>query len=166
MNAALAEVTRPDVGDAYRDNAADLIRYATVLVGPSDAPDVVSDAVIGVMSSGKWDGVDNPRGYLFRAVLNQAISHKRSGARRRRREERSTTMSFAPAALAPAAEATSLDAHRALALLSPQQRAVVYLTYWEDLAPAQIATLHDISEGSVKKQLARAREQLRRILDA
>jgi RNA polymerase sigma-70 factor (ECF subfamily) len=158
----LAEATRPDVGDAYRDNAADLIRYATVLVGPSDAPDVVSDAVIGVMSSGKWDGVNNPRGYLFRAVLNQAISHKRSGARRRKREERSTpTLS-----IVPEADATSIDAHRALAQLSAQQRAVVYLTYWEDVTPAQIAALLDISEGSVKKQLARAREQLRRILDA
>jgi DNA-directed RNA polymerase specialized sigma24 family protein len=43
---------------------------------------------------------------------------------------------------------------------------VVYLTYWDDLTPTQIATLLHISEGSVKKQLARAREQLRRILDA
>jgi len=162
VNSALAEATRPDVGDAYRDNAADLIRYATVLVGPSDAPDVVSDAVLGVMSSGKWDGVDNPRGYLFRAVLNQSISYKRSGARRRAREERAT----GTVSVAPATDATSIDAHRALAQLSPQQRAVVYLTYWEDLTTTQIAALLDISDGSVKKQLARAREQLRRILDA
>jgi RNA polymerase sigma-70 factor (ECF subfamily) len=162
VNSTVAEATRPDVGDAYRDNAADLIRYATVLVGPSDAPDVLNDAVLGVMSSGKWDGVDNPRGYLFRAVLNQAITHKRSGARRRRREERSPST----ATVAPAADASSIDAHRALAQLSEQQRAVVYLTYWDDQTPTQIATLLHISEGSVKKQLARAREQLRRILDA
>ncbi len=158
----MAKATRLDVGEAYRDSAADLIRYATVLVGPSDAPDVVNDAVLGVMTSGKWDGVDNPRGYLFRAVLNQAISHQRSGARRRGREERSTSTANS----APAADASSIDAHRALAHLSEQQRAVVYLTYWDDLTPAQIATLLHISEGSVKKQLARAREQLRRILDA
>ena len=157
----MAETTRPDVGDAYRDNAGDLIRYATVLVGPSDAADVVSDAVIGVMSSGRWDRVDNPRGYLFRAVLNQATTHKRSGARRRSREERSSM-----ATVAPAADASSIDAHRALAQLSEQQRAVVYLTYWDDLTATQIAALLDISEGSVKKHLARAREQLRRILDA
>ena len=59
---------------------------------------------------------------------------------------------------------SSLDAQRALANLSPQQRAVVYLTYWEDLTPAQIAELLEVSEGTVRKQLARAREQLRRIL--
>jgi RNA polymerase sigma factor (sigma-70 family) len=158
----IAAVADQTVGDAYRANATDLIRYATVLVGPSDAPDVVNDAVVGVMTTGKWESVDNPRAYLFRAVLNQATTHHRSGARRRRREERATST----VAVAPAADASSIDAHRALAKLSEQQRAVVYLTYWDDLTPTQVATLLAISEGSVKKQLARAREQLRSNLDA
>lgn len=61
---------------------------------------------------------------------------------------------------------TSIDAHRALAALSEQQRAVVYLTYWDDQTPAQIAELLDVAEGTVRKQLARARDHLRRILDA
>jgi RNA polymerase sigma factor (sigma-70 family) len=61
---------------------------------------------------------------------------------------------------------TAVDAHRALAALSGQQRAVVFLTYWEDQAPAQIAELLGVSDGTVRKQLARAREHLRRILDA
>ena len=42
----------------------------------------------------------------------------------------------------------------------------MYLTYWEDLAPQTIANLLGVSEGTVRKQLARARDQLRRILDA
>lgn len=159
MIAAVAK--RDDVGDAYRANAADLVRYATVLVGPSDAADVVSDAVLAVMASGKWDTVDNPRAYFFRAVLNQASSHRRSATRRRGREERAARLDVP----APAAD-SSLDAHRALRTLSEQQRAVVYLTYWEDLSPAQIAALLAVSEGTVKKQLARAREQLRKVLDA
>jgi RNA polymerase sigma-70 factor (ECF subfamily) len=158
----IAAVATQTVGDAYRANATDLIRYATVLVGPSDAPDVVNDAVVGVMSSGKWESVENPRAYLFRAVLNQAASHQRSGTRRRHREERAARLDR-PASVA---DATSVDAHRALATLSAQQRAVVYLTYWEDLSTAQIAAHLEVSEGTVKKQLARAREQLRRILDA
>jgi RNA polymerase sigma factor (sigma-70 family) len=160
----VAEPTQTDVGATYRDCAADLIRYATVVVGPSDAQDVVNDAVLNVFQSVKdWTSVDNQRGYLFRAVLNQAASHQRSAGRRRRREERASEGQRHDA---PAPDATSIDAHRALARLSPQQRAVVYLTYWEDLATHQVATLLDVSEGSVKKQLARAREQLRRILDA
>jgi DNA-directed RNA polymerase specialized sigma24 family protein len=43
---------------------------------------------------------------------------------------------------------------------------VIYLTYWEDQSPAQIAGLLEVSEGTVRKQLARARDHLRRILDA
>jgi RNA polymerase sigma-70 factor (ECF subfamily) len=58
-----------------------------------------------------------------------------------------------------------VDAHRALQQLAPQQRAVIYLTYWEDLRPQQIAELLEVGEGTVRKQLARAREHLRRILD-
>jgi RNA polymerase sigma-70 factor (ECF subfamily) len=157
--AAVAKQT--DVADAYREHAADLIRYATVLVGPSDAQDVVSDAVLAVFAGKQWANVDNPRAYLFRAVLNQSMTHHRSGARRRRREQRAASSD-----VLVAHDTTSIDAHRALAHLSEQQRAVVYLTYWEDLSVVQIATLLDVSEGTVKKQLARARDQLRRILDA
>ena len=33
----------------------------------------------------------------------------------------------------------------------------MYFTYWDDLLPSQIAELLDVSEGTVRKQLARAR---------
>ena len=49
----------------------------------------------------------------------------------------------------------------ALAALTVQQRAVVVLTYWADLAPADAAQLLGVSTGSVKKQLSRARRKLR-----
>jgi RNA polymerase sigma-70 factor (ECF subfamily) len=103
--------------------------------------------------------VANRRAYLYRAVLNRALTQRRADARRARRE-----VAAAGAAVASPHE-PSIDAHRALAALSPQQRAVVYLTYWDDLTPAQIAVLLDVGEGTVRKQLARARESLRRILD-
>ncbi len=41
---------------------------------------------------------------------------------------------------------------------------MIYLTYWEDLTPAAVAETLGIGEGSVRKQLARAREQLRTVL--
>ena len=40
----------------------------------------------------------------------------------------------------------------------------MFLTYWEERTPAQIAALLDVSEGTVRKQLARAREQLRKVI--
>jgi RNA polymerase sigma-70 factor (ECF subfamily) len=46
-----------------------------------------------------------------------------------------------------------------------QQRASVVLTYWEDLSPADVAIRLGISEGSVKRHLARARARLKELLD-
>ncbi len=151
----------PDDVDTYRRHATELIRYATVLVGPDDAPDVVTDAVLAAFRAPQWRTVENRRAYLYRAVLTRSLSHRRSTDRRRKRE---TVVALGTSAPVAAPEST-FDAHRALATLSRQQRAVIYLTYWEDQSPAQIATLFAVSEGSVRKQLARARDHLRRILD-
>lgn len=152
--------TSDDV-DLYERHATELTRYATVLVGPDDAPDIVTDAVLGAFASPSWTQVDNPRAYLFRAVLNRSRSHHRSSSRRRAREQRVAAMTPETSE----SPALSVDAHRALSALTAQQRAVVYLTYWDDQSPIQIAQLLDVSEGTVRKQLARARTHLRRILD-
>lgn len=148
--------------ETYRRHAGELIRYATALVGPDDAPDVVTDAVLAAFATKGWRDVTNRRAYLYRAVLHRSASHYRSLVRRHRRET-------AVAAQSPTASDppdVALDAHRALAALSEQQRAVVFLAYWEDQTPAQIAELLGVADGTVRKQLARAREHLRRILDA
>lgn len=143
----------------YRRHSDALIRYATALVGPDDAPDVVVDAVLAAFRSPGWPTVTSPRAYLYRSVLHRAMQQRRSDERRQRREQLVALEGVA----VPAEPA--VDAHRALAQLSPQQRAVVYLTYWDDLTPAQVAEALGVGEGTVRKQLARAREQLRRILD-
>jgi RNA polymerase sigma factor (sigma-70 family) len=150
----------PSDTEVYRQHATALTRYATVLVGPDDAPDVVIEAVLAAFRSPKWHKVDNPRAYLYRAVHNTAASFHRSTARRQRREQivalRDGTVWRDPE--------SGVDVHSALATLSPQQRSIVFMTYWEDHGPAQIAELLDVSEGSVRKQLARAREQLRKVI--
>jgi RNA polymerase sigma factor (sigma-70 family) len=52
----------------------------------------------------------------------------------------------------------------ALDLLPLQQRAVVVLTYWLDLDPASVAQVLGVSDGTVRKQLARARARLKEAL--
>ena len=147
-------------GDLYRRHAVELVRYAASLVGPDDAPDVVADAVLAAFSSPAWRTVTQPRAYLYRAVYHRAIETQRSSANRQRREVAATQMRT-PVQSEPT---MSVDAFDALKALSPQQRAVVFLTYWEDLTPTAIAELLDVGEGTVRKQLARAREQLRKVL--
>jgi RNA polymerase sigma factor (sigma-70 family) len=57
------------------------------------------------------------------------------------------------------------DVIQAVLRLSSRQRACVYLTYWEDLTPTDVAERLGIGEGTVKKYLARARSTLREMLD-
>lgn len=156
----VVEVVQGDSdAETYEKHAHDLIRFATFLVEPSDAPDVVSAAVLRVISSRTWPSVENRRAYLMRAVANEARRHHRVRLGRLRRERATAGMS----AIEPSDPQPEVAA--AVRALSSRQRAVVFLTYWDDLTPATIAETLGISEGAVRRHLARARDRLRRVLD-
>jgi RNA polymerase sigma-70 factor (ECF subfamily) len=140
-------------------HADELTRFATAVVGPSEAPDVVSGAFLHCVVSGRWPTVSDRRAYLYRAVLNEALATRRSLARRRQRDRHAVLAEPVSDDL-PSHEV--LDAVRRL---SVRQRAVVVLTYWQDLVPASVAALLGISEGAVRRHLARARAHLKEYLD-
>lgn len=147
-----------DIEDAYRKWSGDLGRYATVLVGPADAPDVVADAVVSVLRSGEWEQVLNQRAYLYKAVLNSARMSKRAWGRRRAREDRAAHM------IADYELDNDAEAREWLDSLSVQQRAAIHLAYWEDLPAAKIAEILGVGEGTVRRHLARGRAKLRRVI--
>jgi RNA polymerase sigma factor (sigma-70 family) len=149
-----------DAAEAYRRYSGDLIRFATGIVGPGDAEDALSSAMVKVLRSPAWARVENHRSYLYRAVLNEARSMHRSRSRRRAREEKAAVPDSVPAGDQLRPEV--LDAVNAL---SPRQRAVVVLTYWEDLDEAAVAERLGIGAGSVRRHLGRARDHLREVLD-
>jgi RNA polymerase sigma-70 factor (ECF subfamily) len=149
-----------EMEELYGKHAEELTRFATGLVGPTEAPDVVADAVLRCLSSDRWMTVRDARPYLYRAVLNQARQSHRGAMRRAARDARfAQTRPAEPPEVRP-------EILEAVAQLSLRQRAVVVLTYWEDLDPAQVATRLQISDGSVRRHLARARARLREVLDA
>lgn len=145
--------------DLYRDHRIDLVRFATALVGPSDSADVVSEAVLSLLRSGRLNGAESPVGLLYRAVSAKAASLHRSRFRRLTRERR-----FAEPLIAHDPTLRP-EVYEAIARLSVQQRACVYLTYWHDLTTAAVAERLGIGEGTVKRYLARARARLREVLD-
>jgi RNA polymerase sigma factor (sigma-70 family) len=144
--------------EIYEKYADELVRFATFLVGPSDGPDLVSSTVLRVLSSHSATPIRNWRAYLYRAVLNEArVRHRQLS-----RQERYTAVSTSsPPTDVPEIRPEVLEA---VARLSPRQRAVVFLTYWDDLDPAAVASTLGLGEGSVRRHLARARAHLRKML--
>jgi len=136
------------------------MRLATVLVGPANAHDLVVDTVQRVVRRADWSTIDRPGAYLSRAIVNAATSAKRSAIRREEREARASRL-----VIVQSVDPTNVvDVHRALGRLTPQQRAIVYFTYWEDLSIPEVARRLDIHEGTVRKQIVRAKERLREVL--
>lgn len=145
--------------EAYEKYADDLVRFATGIVGPTDGPDLVSQAMLNVLWFGNWQSVEHPRPYLYRAVLNEARRNHRSTMRRRAVEARAAGPGTvrAPADVRP-------DVLEAVGRLSLRQRAVVFMAYWEDLRPIEIARRLGLSEGTVHRHLKRAEDRLKSML--
>ncbi len=158
-----------DASDAelYERLAPELIHFATTLVGPSGAEDLMATGVLNALTSPRWTAIDNKRAYLYRCLVNEAHKQRRSTSRRLEREVRSARRSVddrsgggtggGSAVLDP----TILDALRRLTV---RQRAVIYLTYWSDLTPKQIATALDSSLRTVERDLTNARTRLEELL--
>ncbi len=145
--------------DLYERYGDGLVRFATAIVGPSDAQDVVSDAMTRLFASGALRSAQNPRALMYRATFAAAKSLQRSAIRRRRRE-RTTAQRLVlhDPEIRP-------DVARAVLALSPQQRACVWLTYWADLSIGDVAEYLGVEQGTVKQHLFRARNRLKEALD-
>jgi RNA polymerase sigma factor (sigma-70 family) len=144
----------------YRNYSEELTRYATGLVGPFDAPDVVTDACLKAFGTRNWPDVVDRRAYLYRTVLNVANDHHRQTLSRRLREMKTASREDVPDPTA----SVDVEVLDAVARLSVQQRAAVFLTYWEDLSPEAVAQRMGVSTGTVKRHLARARRRLGELL--
>jgi RNA polymerase sigma factor (sigma-70 family) len=144
--------SRPDADRVYRDQRLALLRLAFLLTGSSDAAeDIVQTAFAA--SFGRWDGLDDPVAYLRRVVVNQAKDHHRRRYRRRPPEPEPVTGE-------PAIDETWAEVCR----LPDRQRAVVVLRFYEDLPLTEIASLLERPAGTVRSDLHRALDRLRRTL--
>ncbi|MEM8705530.1 MAG: sigma-70 family RNA polymerase sigma factor [Actinomycetota bacterium] len=147
------------VEEIWNKWADDMLRYATVLVGPDRADDVVDDVVVTLLER-LTNEPDRrfERGYVLTMVLNTARMLHRSQGRRERREWKVAELPYHAELLADPSVLI------AVGRLSVMQRAVIYLTYWEDLTPGAVAEQMGVSVGSVKRHLARGRARLRKVL--
>ena len=150
----------PSWAALYRSEATRLMRLAAAIVGRDEAYDLVADTVGRLVSRPVFSKVTNQRAYLTRSVVNGATDRVRSNRRRADREDRASRWQV-NGSVDPS---NAVDVWRALDRLSPQQRAIAYLVYWEDMTIPDVAAWLDVSEGTVRRQLARAKDRLREVL--
>lgn len=136
----------------------ELVAFARSLLGRSgDAEDVVQDALVAA-----WRGVatlraaDRFSSWVWKMVYRGALQHLKGALR-----------------LAPIEEAAGegihlvtndVDIPRLLAVLTPQQRAVIHLTYVEGMTNSEIRAALGVSAVSVRIYRTRAIARLRRHL--
>ena len=106
----------------------------------------------------RWDRIDEPEGYVRRTMVN---AHTDWWRRRPWREQPVDEVPETPVADGTASYDTRDAVLSALATLSPRQRAVVVLRYYEGLSEAEIAAQLGCSPGTVKSACSRAPERLR-----
>lgn len=141
---------------AYEKYGDELVRFATSLVGPFTAQDVVSQTLVHCLEGSAWALVLDERAFLYRCVLNEVRKHHRAELRRAAREGRDSLGELAHDPDLPS------ELLAVVASLSPRQRSVVFCAYWLDLDISTTSELLGISEGSVHRHLARARSILRK----
>ena len=138
----------------YRSSWLSLTRLAFLLVGDrSEAEDIVQTVFVTVAA--RWDSINEPSAYLRRAVVNRANEvHRRSARVPARTVGRGEEI-----------ENTEIDATwNFVQGLPAAQRAVVVLRFYEDLGLAEIASLLDRPESTVRSDLRRALTKLRKSL--
>lgn len=146
--------------EIYEQVREPLMRFAASLVGRDAAHDLVADAVTSTIARRRLSDMENPQAYLMQAVLNRARSSGRSRAREQHALSKLNTQ-----VSAPESEVADPRVVETVASLPVQQRAAVFLVYWEDMTPSEAAELMGVRPATLRRYLHLAREKLRRHLD-
>jgi RNA polymerase sigma-70 factor (sigma-E family) len=137
-----------------------LRRTAYALTGDLHrAEDLVQSALIKL--AGRWRKVDDPEAYVRRIIYHDQVSWWR---RRIRLKEDPVPVAPDRSTADPTERVDRrLDMQRALLLLTPSQRAVILLRFYEDLPEREIADILGCSVGTVRSQSSRAIAKLRHL---
>jgi RNA polymerase sigma-70 factor (ECF subfamily) len=141
----------------FRKHRDDLIRYAAVLVGPTEGEDVVSTVVLRVLVRRRLEDLDDARAYLFRSVLNESKTRLS-----RSRTQPSDNVELTESSV----DESRPEVFDAVMGLPAQQRAATYLVYWAGMSTLEAAELMGVRPGTVRRYLHLARRTLKGVLDA
>jgi len=143
-----------------------LVTHATFVSGsPWDAPDLVQEALVSTFAGrARFDSADQAEAYVRRAIASRAVDASRRRGRERRALERAGTRTSGH--LVDEDHLPGADVVRALAALSPRERACVVLRQMDDLSVTETAATLGLSEGAVKRYTSDALKRLGAALGA
>jgi RNA polymerase sigma-70 factor (sigma-E family) len=155
-----------DFDEFVAGNVEQLLKTAYLIAWDTgDAEDLVQECLFKVAR--RWPRVRRmaqPRAYARRVVVNLALDGARGSARRRGELDRASAVAVGLAPDLLVELETRAELVDALAHLSPRQRAVLVLRYFNDLTEAQTAEVLGCSPGTVKSSASRGLARLREVL--
>ena len=157
-----------DLEDAFREHSRLVYRTAYSVTGRAqDAEDVVQTLFLQLLRRGfPTEFRKNPKGYLYRAAVNQSLNVVKS----RRRQAAVDPEQLEAAVHGPderdAAAKEDLQARLidAIATLNPRAVEMLILRYEHDTSEAEIGRLLGTSRAVVAVTLFRARTRLKKLL--
>ncbi len=162
QNENAVATVKPDLLALFESEETPLLRYAFSLTGRRAIAEEIVQEVFLQLHAG-WEGVENPRAWLFRSVRNRALNHHRDGKREVTGDERSLAAAESredtPEELLQRMEAAGF-LRLLLAELEEADRRLVQLKYFENLRYREIAERTDMSIGNVGYRLHHILKQL------
>ncbi|MFF1656626.1 SigE family RNA polymerase sigma factor [Streptomyces sp. NPDC058255] len=146
------------------NRSAALLKTAALLSGGDRhaAEDLLQNAL--VKAAGRWHRIDEPEAYVRQILYRQQVSRWRLKWPRRElsvAEPPEASAGGSAGADASAAAELRVVMRGALARLTPRQRTVLVLRYFEDLPEADVARLLGCSVGTVRSTTHRSLARLR-----
>jgi RNA polymerase sigma factor (sigma-70 family) len=150
----------------YADHGADILAYALRRAAqPDDAAEILAETFLVA-----WRRLEDvPSGaearlWLYGIARNTLANHRRGNLRRVRLAERLQAEVSAGVPASGALDAEGAAILGALKLLDKADQEVLLLAGWEELTPAEIAKVLEITAGTARGRLHRARHRLRKKL--
>ena len=153
--------------DALREAMA---RYSTTVYrlayartrNRADAEDIYQEVFLRFAAKcGDFESPEHQKAWLIRATANLSVNLLRSAWRRH-----AVTSDMALEPEHPAAEGVSDRMNRALEALPARYRTVIHLFYFEEMHVDEIASALGMKPATVRAQLTRGRDRLRKLLGA
>ena len=139
----------------FRASYSSIARTVFLVMGDrSQAEEITQDAFVKMLQH--WSSVhlyERPDAWVRRVAIRLAVKQAKRERLRRERERMALVRDDPPPLPDP-------DLARSVAQLSPMQRVVIVLFYWEDQSVFDIARALEVSESTVKQHLFRARARL------